>query len=476
MTGNRITRLAAGSVVLAMLATGCASERGGSVDVSAGANGTASPASGDSPASGGQETFGTLKSPCGKGDAKGATDQGVTDTQITIGFGDDRGFPAAPGLSKEMGDAVNAMIGWCNRQGGINGRQIKGNQYDAAYMQSATVMQKACKQDFMLVGQGFAMDEAAEQFRVGCKLPTVAGFTVGPNAAMGPMKYEAVPYPVDYYNSSALRQAAKLFPEFGKKVDLITSTSPAVKTGSSKIAAAMKKIGITPMNCGVQLNNDGDASYVPFAEKFKSCGVEALWTSKTPDPAGFSLLEALDRVGAHPTLVFEATWYSTAVSKWNTQGVGDRIHVGTIFQPFENADKVPAVKKYLDLVNAEHGKVALLGMQATSAFLLWAQAAQACGSDLTRQCVIDRLSQVHEWTGGGLHAPTDPGANMPSSCSLMLKLTGTTFAQFDPKTIGEYDCNKDNILKTDPATWGTKLNEDRVATTFRTPDVIKPKV
>ena len=35
--------------------------------------------------------FGTMASPCGKGDAKGATQQGVTDTSITIGYGDDAG-------------------------------------------------------------------------------------------------------------------------------------------------------------------------------------------------------------------------------------------------------------------------------------------------------------------------------------------------------------------------------------------------
>ncbi|GIH66286.1 ABC transporter substrate-binding protein [Microbispora siamensis] len=474
MNGKAIGRVAAGALApvmaMAMLA-GCAGERGGSAAV---------PASGgdaqSSAAPGGQETFGTLASPCGPGDAKGATDQGVTDTAITIGYGDDRGFTKAPGLSKEMGDAVSTMIKWCNKQGGINGRQIVGHQYDAAYMQAATVMQKACKQDFMLVGEGFAMDDAAEQYRVACKLPVVAGYTVGPNAAMGPMKFEAVPYPVDYYNAAPLKLAAKTFPEFASDVDLIMSNSPAVMTGSNKIKSAMKEIGITPKDCGVQLNAEGDPSYVPFAEKFKSCGVKALWTSKSPDPAAFSLLESLDRVDAHPTLVFEATWYSDAVAKWNTSGQGDNIHAGLIFQPFENADKVPAVKKYLDLVNAEGGKTALLGMQATSAFLLWATAAKDCGADLTRQCMVNKLSQIHEWTGGGLHAPTDPGANMPSDCTLLVKLTGSTYKQVAPAAIGEFACDKSNLLKTDPSTWGTKLNEDRIATTFLTSDVIKPQV
>jgi ABC-type branched-subunit amino acid transport system substrate-binding protein len=466
MKVNKLGRLAAGALAFAMFTTSCASERSGDDGL---------PGTGGGQAAGGSKTFGTLPSPCGPGDAKGATDQGVTDAAITIGFGDDRGFTAAPGLSKEMGDAVKALIDWCNEQGGINGRKIKGNQYDAAYMQSAKVVQQACKQDFMLVGQGFAMDEAAEQYRVACKLPTVAGFTVGPNAAMGPMKYEAVPYPVDLLNVGGLRIAEKLFPEFKDKTDILLSTSPAVSTGTDKIAGAMKQMGVKRLECGVRLNDAGESSYMPHAEKIKKCGAQVLWSSDSPDPGQFSLLESIERAGAKPKYVFEATWYSTAVAQWNKAGAGDNLHVGMIFQPLENADKVPAVKQYVDLVSAQKGKVALLGMQAASSFLLWAQSAQKCGSDLTRQCVINELSKVHEWTGGGLHAPTDPGRNKPASCALMVKLTGTRYEQVYPKNVGEFECDADFVLKTDPKSWRTKLNDDRIATTFLTDDVIRPQ-
>ncbi len=75
--------------------------------------------------------FGTLDSPCGPGSATGATDRGVTDSASTIGYGDDRGFAQSPGLNKEMGDSVKAFIKWCNDQGGINGRKIIGDFYDA---------------------------------------------------------------------------------------------------------------------------------------------------------------------------------------------------------------------------------------------------------------------------------------------------------------------------------------------------------
>lgn len=467
MKVDKIGRLAAGALAVALVTASCASERSGTDGLSEGTGSSGGAAS--------SKTFGTLASPCGPGDAKGKTDQGVTDDAITIGFGDDRGFASAPGLSKEMGDAVAAMIDWCNQQGGINGRKIKGNQYDAAYMQSAKVVQESCKQDFMLVGQGFAMDEAAEQYRVACKLPTVAGFTVGPNAAMGPMKYESVPYPVDMMNIGGLRLAEKLFPDFKDKTDILLSTSPAVSTGTGKIADAMKQIGIEPLECGVRLNDKGESSYMPFAEKIKKCGAGYLWSSDSPDPGQFSLLESIERAGAAPKYVFEATWYSTLVSKWNTSGAGDNLHVGMIFQPLENADKVPAVKQYMDIVNGKQGKVALLGMQATSAFLLWAQSAQKCGSDLTRQCVINELAKVHEWTGGGLHAPTDPGDNKPASCSLMVKLDKTKYEQVYPKTAGEFECGPEFIVKTDPKASGVKLNDDRISTKFLTDDVIKPQ-
>ncbi|TDD33746.1 hypothetical protein E1287_18750 [Actinomadura sp. KC06] len=472
MKVDKIGRLAAGALAVALVTASCASDRSGTDGISDGNGGNGSDGGGKTTAS---KTFGTMPSPCGPGDAKGKTDQGVTDDQIAIGFGDDRGFASAPGLSKEMGDAIGAMIDWCNEQGGINGRKLKGNQYDAAMTQSVKVVQESCKQDFMLVGQGFALDDAAEQYRVGCKLPTVAGFTVGPNAAMGPMKYEAVPYPVDLMNIGALRIAEKQFPDFKGKTDILLSTSPAVTHGTNKIAGAMKGIGITPMECGVRLNDKGESSYMPFAEKIKDCGVKYLWTSDSPDPGQFSFLESIDRAGAKPTYVFEATWYSTFVSKWNASGAGNNLHVGMIFQPLENAAKVPAVKQYTDIVGAKKGKVALLGMQATSSFLLWAQSAQKCGSDLTRQCVINELSKVHEWTGGGLHAPTDPGNNKPASCSLMVKLNGTKYEQAFPKNVGEFECGGDFVVKTDPKTWGTTLNADRTSTKFLTGDVIKPQ-
>ena len=129
--------------------------------------------------------FGTLASPCGPGTASGATDQGVTNTSITIGYGDDAGYAGDPGVT-EMSDAVKAFMKWCNDQGGINGRPVLGQYKDAAVFNVVSKVQELCKSAFMLVGEGWALDVGAEQVRVGCKLVAVPAYTAGVDVANGP--------------------------------------------------------------------------------------------------------------------------------------------------------------------------------------------------------------------------------------------------------------------------------------------------
>src|SRR5271169_263277 len=179
-------------------------------------------------------TFGTLPSPCGKGHATGSTDQGVTNSTINIAYGDDRGFSGDPGLDQEMGDAVKAMVAWCDAQGGINGRKIVGDYYDAAVTNVGSVMTQACKTDFMLVGEGFALDGLAEQTRLGCNLAAVPGFTVSPVVANAYEMYQASPNPANASPVSSAYQAETLFGSKTKHVGVYDSTLSTQQTATAK--------------------------------------------------------------------------------------------------------------------------------------------------------------------------------------------------------------------------------------------------
>jgi len=418
--------------------------------------------------------FGTLTSPCGKGDAKGATDQGVTDSSISIGYGDDRGFASQPGLNKEIGDAVKGMIKWCNDRGGINGRTLNGNFYDAAITQVNTAMTKACKSDFMLVGEGWAGDEGSEQTRIACKLPAVPAYTVGPDFANAPMMYQAIPNPVDYQPASGWYQMTKQFPDVTSGAGFMNATLPAIQATIAKQMPTAQAAGYKTLDCGVTLNYTGEPNYVPFAQKFKDCGAKIVY-APTPGPQLNGMLAAMNQVGARPKYLMQANGYTTDFAQSNGAGLADDVYVQAATQPLENAGAVPAVKQYVDVVAAVQGKTGVLGEQATSSFLLWANAAKTCGSTLTRQCMVNNLAKTHDWTGGGLHASTDPGGNLPPSCGMLLKLDKTTWTQAFPTKQAELQCDPAYRFKTPASTYGATLNPDRIATRFLTPDVIKPQ-
>ena len=116
------------------------------------------------------EMFGDIVWPCNPGSASGATDQGVTDTTILIGGGDDRGYVASLGLNITQTDTLSAFVEKCNELGGINGREVLVELYDAKIFEVSNVWLDACPRMFMMVAEGFAVDSLGEETRVQCEL------------------------------------------------------------------------------------------------------------------------------------------------------------------------------------------------------------------------------------------------------------------------------------------------------------------
>lgn len=136
------------------------------------------------------------------------------------------------------------------------------------------------------------------------------------------------------------------------------------------------------------------------------------------------------------------------------------------YLPFEEADQSMATQQYLDIVKANGGDTNQLGAQAASAFLLWATATKACGSDVTRACVAQQLGNIHDWTGGGLHGSADPGNNEPSRCGMLLGMKGTTFVRVSPEEPGTFTCDPANVYKINPSSvllTRNNIGPDRIA-------------
>jgi Periplasmic binding protein len=420
-------------------------------------------------------TFGTLPSPCGKGHATGATEQGVTNSTINIAYGDDRGFSGSPGLDQEMGDAVKAMIAWCDAQGGINGRKIVGDYYDSAVTNVGSVMTQACKTDFMLVGEGFALDGLAEQTRLNCNLAAVPGFTVSPDVANAYEMYQAAPNPANASPVSIAYQGEKLFGSKTQHVGQYNSTLSTQLSSMAKAVQAYTTAGWKFVNCPFQVNYNGEANYTPFMQKLQSCGAQIVFDDATPGPTLYGALQAENQIGYNPIWLLDAAEYTQAFAQWNTSGLGNNVYVRIGFEPLEAAKVVPAVAQYLSVVKKSGGLTSALGEQSASSFLLWATEAKACGSTLTRQCMINHLSKVTSWTGGGLNAPSDPAKNQPAPCGILMKLDNTKWVQYYPKKLGTFDCSPKYVVPNSGSVIGTTLNAQGYATQYATSTVIKPQ-
>ena len=422
--------------VIALVAAGCSSGRDG-------AGATESPTATTTAAS---ATFGSLTSPCGPGDATGATDVGVTEDSVTIGYGDDAGFAALPGAGHEMSDAVTSLITWCNEQGGINGRQVKGNYYDAKITEVANAMTEACQGGvFMMVGEGFVFDGGQEQARLGCDLPAIPAYGTSSAFSNGELTYQPSPNPIDRAATNLPAWYAETYPDKAARVALIAAALGASTDTADKQKSAWPKVGVTFLPCDQQYNISGEADWKPFVQHLKDCGAEAVSFIGTPNPSLENLLQAADQLDYHPDWLVDASFYDRSFAAWNTDGWGDSVYVQMGFAPFEHASEVPATQDYLDIVAAAGGDTSGLGVHSASAFLMWATAAQACGSDLTRTCVLDQIGQMHDWDGGGLTGPADVGANLTSECGIVLRLQGTTWVQTNPTEGGSFDCEPRNV-------------------------------
>ena len=387
--------------------------------------------------------FGTLTGLCGESDLVPSDAPGVTDTEINIGVLTDRGAEVRPGLNEEMYDTVIAFADWCNENGGIAGRQIKVNDRDAKLFEYNAAIQAACAEDFMLVGGGAVFDDADNGGRIECGLPSIAGFVVTNSSRDAELQVQPVPNPPGAVGIGHLQAAldAASAPNFG----VLVSDIPAPLEVADGSQAAAEDLGAT-LAYRASYGVGGEDNWVPFINDMQQASVTILNFVGEPDNLT-GLLKAMQQAEWYPEFfVLETNFYEENL----IAEAGDalqNVFVRSVFHPRELASDNPPTRAFLDLMAGHNpgGKVATLGQHALSASLLFAASVNECTDELTRACVIDAAA-VDEWTGGGTHAPTDPGANQPSSCLVILEATPDGFVVDEGLT----DAN-DGIFNCDPS-------------------------
>ena len=407
--------------------------------------------------------FGNAPMPCGPGDASGATDQGVTDTTITIGAGDDRGFASSPGLNAEMTAAARAIVARCNELGGINGRQVELIDYDAKIFEVSTAMLDACENVFMLVGEGFAVDGFGEETRVQCDLAHIPAWTVSAAAAHGPNMIQPIPNPADETPTAIAAYMAETFPEAITSAATMFGNFGATIESKDKWLAAFPEVGYEFL-ADLEYNVNGEDDWTPFILQLKDAGAELVLFSGSCLP-NYQQVRAAAAVNEFDAIwQTDANFYESRCAAANTDGLLDDTYIRLAFIPFEERDANKATDDYMTMMEEAGDGISSVALQTVSAFLRWATAATECGSELTRACVIENAAAIDEWDGHGLHVPTDPGENRSPTCGIVMRIVGTTYERVHPAEPGTFDCDPSYVTSISTV-WSEEalLDENRVS-------------
>ena len=412
--------------------------------------------SGTASAAPGTGDFGDLKGICGPGDAKGATAKGVTDTEIRVGTTSDPGAAAAPGLGQEFFDTADAFVKWCNAAGGILGRKLVVDKWDAKLFNVGQAFTNACPKDFMLVGNGNSFDSAGVKPREDCKQGDIFAYTVSPEAATSKYQVSVVPSNPKQYPYGPLRLLTEAYPESktggvgigGSNLASLTAqgkrTQQALKGAGVKVTSLQEQPPIVP-------------NYRPYVEEFKNAGTVGLSTINGQDIS--PLYAAMRNVGWAPQFVLFSVQYYIPQQVQAAKSIGDfpPTYVGLSNLPFELAGpEHPVLTQAKSILDAafSNPRYTFYTAASLSAWALFAKEAKACGSQLTSECVLQKAAAEKGWTGGGLFAPTDLDPLNPqlSQCWLDIRLTPTGWV-YDRKVTnpnrGLYNCDPKNVAAVD---------------------------
>ncbi len=452
MHGLRNRRLNSAVVLVAATSLGLVAACGHSSS-GGGSNpsGSSAPASATAAAAG-KGDFGTLKAICGPGNASGGIGRGVTASTIRIGTTADPGAAAAPGLEQEFFDTADAFSKWCNAAGGINGRKIIVDKWDAKLFNVGQAFTNACQKDFMLVGNGNAFDSAGVKPREGCKQGDIFAYTVSPEAATSAMQVSVNPSNPNQYSYGPLRLLVAAYPDSSKGVGIGSSNLSSLVPQGKRIQESLQKNGVKVTV--LQEQPPSVPNYRPYVEQLKGTGTIGFDTINGQDIT--PLYQAMKDVGYTPqfSLLSVQFYLQSSVKAAQALGTFPPTYIGFSHLPFELAGpQYPVLTQIKDILNASISSPRFTDFTASSfsAWALWAKEATACGSDLTSACVLQKAAAETAWTGGGLYAPVnlDPIHPQIAKCWLDIRLTTNGWV-YDKKVTnpdnGVYNCDPKNVV------------------------------
>ena len=242
-------------------------------------------------------------------------------------------------------------------------------------------------------------DQDGVETRLECLLPDIAGYVVSPEARGADLLVQPVPNSIDDPADRRLQVPRQEVPGATKHVGILTGDVATTRhRRPTRPTEAVKSLGWK------NVYNDlypppGPTSWTPYAQTMKDKGVKGLiWVGEPENlaklDAGAERHRATRSTSSAPTPTTTTRSSSTSAVRPSRT----RLHPQRLLpvRGGEARTRRPSSTSTRSRSTCRTARAkAYLGLQAWSAWLLFAQAAKECGNDLTRKCVYDNAQEDH---------------------------------------------------------------------------------
>ena len=282
-----------------------------------------------------------------------------------------------------------------------------------------------------------------------CNLAQIPAYVTSPDAAVAPLQV-VIDSSLHQVDAGPWRALGKVFPAAFQAVSLITVNGGGLDSFAARQQDALTAIGDKVVDFQ-KAPLTGVDNWRPYSQVALGHGAKAV-ISLSPDISAF--VRSFSDVGWKPDLMSLGVQnYNAGTITLAKEGVLPTTYVSMEYWPFETAGQNPALQQAINLIKTT-SKITpdFAHLQALDAWLLWAEGAKACGSQLTGDCVVNHGGAQTGWTGGGIIAPVDThvGEGVLSQCFVLLKATPTGFVLAPDVTKPNHDifnCDPANVVQ-----------------------------
>jgi ABC-type branched-subunit amino acid transport system substrate-binding protein len=368
---------------------------------------------------------------------------GVTASTIDIGNIATISGPV-PGLFQGADDGLDAWAAWVNANGGIAGHTVKITHTDDAFACNTytNTMKSYATSQFAVVGNLTLEDTCGKAvLAANPDLLDIQALALDPTLYSIANVYTGTPAPPGGITTGWAYIKSRFPNDITKTASLV---GQAAAVNGKETQLTNESLGFKYVYTRVIGNFE--TNYTSDVLRMKSDGVKIV--DMTADNAGHivDFIKQAHQQGFHPDAVVGAAAYdSTLFSLLGNASLANNL----VFAPLpyamylgQDAATNPGVATFLTWLQKVHpGDTAnLFAVDAWAAGMLFYQAVQNAGPNITRATVASALGNITSFNAGGLVGANNPAQKQGTKCVVVAEVVGGAWKRADPAG-GGFDCS-----------------------------------